>query len=389
MSLCQVSQHRTVNLSKGLASSGPARVGTLCRQSRTNSSQESPLPLGNGMFRAQVSLTEFTLRMTSKTDPTVQPSSMSAHQEASFMKRILSIALFFMATAGFAAAQITTPTTDVLGAHLKYGRGCAACHAPHSGAYGNGAAATADAGAGNIALWGEDVSSLYGHTIVTGKSEHGSYSETLPGSLTAGTADVAGVLMCLSCHDGNLASGAMMKNKVYEDLPATYGTRNNIPTLMGSDGGGSANYLNDHPVGTNAIMSCGGQYDWDCNISATGKVLMNGPKSTQFIVNYGFFVSPGVINNQPVVMCTTCHNQHLMNVVNVKNGVVITGSGPTGTVAGNSGLPAGTYATMFFLRGPYNPASGTAGSNQTAQFCRQCHGGEANEMAGSSATTTF
>jgi cytochrome c553 len=45
---------------------------------------------------------------------------------------------------------------------------------------------------------------------------------------------------------------------------------------------------------------------------------------------------------------------------------------------------------MFFLRAPYNPASTTAGSNQTAQFCRQCHGGEANEMNGGlTIPTTF
>jgi hypothetical protein len=44
---------------------------------------------------------------------------------------------------------------------------------------------------------------------------------------------------------------------------------------------------------------------------------------------------------------------------------------------------------MFFIRAPYNPASATVGSNQTAQFCRQCHGGESNEMAGGSAVTTF
>jgi hypothetical protein len=57
--------------------------------------------------------------------------------------------------------------------------------------------------------------------------------------------------------------------------------------------------------------------------------------------------------------------------------------------AKNSGLPAGTYATMFFLVGPYNPASTTPGSNQTAQFCRQCHGGEANESNNGTAVTTF
>ena len=44
------------------------------------------------------------------------------------------------------------------------------------------------------------------------------------------------MLMCLSCHDGNYAQGAMMKNKVYETLPSTYGTKNEIPTLLGNDG---------------------------------------------------------------------------------------------------------------------------------------------------------
>ena len=294
------------------------------------------------------------------------------------MKRNFLIAMMFVVTAGFASAQITTPTSDVLGAHLNYGRGCAACHAPHSGVYGNGNAKTADPSAGNMALWGEDAATLYGKTITTGQSEHGNYVEVLPTSLNAGTPDVAGVLMCLSCHDGNIAAGAMMKNQVYETLPATYGTRNTIPTLLGNDGTGLGNYLNDHPVGMNAIMTCGGAYDWDCTISGTGAVQMTGPNSSKFVTNYGFFVSPGISGGTtPVVMCTTCHNQHLMNVVKVTNGP-------------KSGLPSGIYATMFFIRAPYNPASTVAGSNQTAQFCRQCHGGEANEMNGGTAIpTTF
>jgi cytochrome c553 len=303
------------------------------------------------------------------------------------MKRIFSIALILAGAAGFAAAQITTPTTDVLGAHLNYGRGCAACHAPHSGAYGNGSAKTGDTTSGNIALWGEDVGSLYGQTFISGKSEHGSYSETLPSSLTAGTPDVAGVLMCLSCHDGNLATGAMMKNKVYETLPAGYGAAD-IPTLLGADKTTTGNYLNDHPVGLNAVMSCGGTYDWDCTIDAKGNVLMTGAGSSKFIQNYGFFVRPGKYQNQPVVMCTTCHNQHLMNVVNVTQGTFDPVT-KLPTAGMNTGLPSGTYATMFFVRAPYNPGSGTSGSNQTAQFCRQCHGGESNEMAGSTAGTIF
>ena len=51
----------------------------------------------------------------------------------------------------------------------------------------------------------------------------------------------------------------------------------------------------------------------------------------------------------------------------------------------NSGLPPGTYATTFFLRAPYNPNDTNPMSNQTAQFCRQCHADKSNEMNGSTA----
>ena len=294
------------------------------------------------------------------------------------MKKNFLVMLMFLAASSFAAAQITTPSTDVLGAHLNYGRGCTACHAPHSGAYGNGNAKTADATSGNIALWGEDVGSLVGKTITSGSTDGSTgYVDVLPAVSATATPDMAGLLMCLSCHDGNYATGAMMKNRVYETLPSTYGTQNFIPTLLGNDGTSQGNYLNDHPVGLQAVMSCGGPYGWDCTISATGAVQMTGPASKKFVADYGFFVSPGTYNNQPVVVCTTCHNQHLMNAVKVKSGA-------------KSGLPSGIYATMFFIRAPYNPASGTAGSNQTAQFCRQCHGGEANEMNGNlTIPTTF
>jgi hypothetical protein len=282
------------------------------------------------------------------------------------------ISLMILASAGFAAAQNYSPANDVLGAHLNYGRGCAACHAPHSGVYGNGNAKTADPTAGNVALWGEDVASLYGQTITSGG---GGFVETLPGSMAATTPDVSGLLTCLSCHDGNYATGAMMKNKVYETLPSTYGTYNNIPTLLGNDGTSVGNYLNDHPVGLNAAVGCGGQYNWDCTETA-GVISMNGPASSKFVQNYGFFVSLSAYNNTAVVTCTSCHNQHLMNVVKVTNGP-------------KSGLATGFYATMFFIRAPYNPADANPLTNQTAQFCRQCHGGESNEMNNGTAVTVF
>jgi hypothetical protein len=289
------------------------------------------------------------------------------------MKKVILVTLTILAFGMFAMAQLQNPTSDVLGAHLNYGRGCAACHAPHSGARGNGIT-TSDPGTGDIALWGQDVQPLFGKSYVTGQSEHGSYMLTLPSSWDGTNPVTTNTLTCLSCHDGNYATGAMMKNKVYETVPSTYAS-NNIPTLLGRDGNTGADYLNDHPVGLNAIVSCGGTYDWDCTISGNGSILP-GPKMLEYKANYGIFFSTKAYNNQPTVQCTTCHNQHLMNVVKVSSG--------------NSGQTPGNYATMFFVRGPYNPSSGTAGSNQTAQFCRGCHGGEANEMnGGDSIPTTF
>lgn len=287
------------------------------------------------------------------------------------MKRTVLAVLMVLVFAAFAMAQIGSPTSDVLGAHLNYGRGCAACHAPHSGAQGNGIATT-DTNTGNIALWGQDVAPLFGKSYITGQSEHGSYTLTLPGSWDGTNPVTANTLTCLSCHDGNYATGAMMKNAVYENVPGTYGSTA-IPTLLGGEGTGKGNYLNDHPVGLNAIVSCGGTYDWDCTIDANGNIVP-GPKMTEFKANYGIFVSTKAYANKPTVQCTTCHNQHLMNVVNVSSS--------------KSGLPAGIYKTMFFVRAPYNPASGTGGSNQTAQFCRTCHGGEANEMNGGDTIVT-
>ncbi len=293
------------------------------------------------------------------------------------MKKSVSVMLMILVAAAFAAGQIQSSTTDVLGAHLNYGRGCAGCHAPHSGAWGNGDNKSGDATAGTSILWGQDVGALYGKTIITG-STNGStgYVEVLPASMAAGTPDVNGLITCLSCHDGNYAKGAMMKDQIYETLPATYGSYNKIPTLLGANGDGAQSYLASHPVGLNATVSCGGQWNWDCT-NTNGKISMNGPNSSAFVNNYGFFVSLSSYNNTAIVTCTTCHNQHMMNVFSVTNGK-------------NTGLPSGKYATMFFINGPYNPASGTTGSNQTAQFCRQCHGGEANESNGSyNIPTTF
>jgi formate-dependent nitrite reductase cytochrome c552 subunit len=288
------------------------------------------------------------------------------------MKWFALFTAVLVAGSGVARCQVSNASVDVLGAHLNYGRGCAACHAPHSGAAGNGDTKTADAESGTNALWGEDVTGLYGKTIRTGGGE---FVETLPSDPSAGTPDVMGVLACLSCHDGNIASRTIMRNQVYEALPATYGKYNTIPTLLGDGSSPFGEPFNHHPVGLNVEIKCGGGDGWDCS-SSEGVIKMGGARSSLFVKNYGLFIKPGKYHDRAVVVCTTCHDPHLMNVVNVGPGT-------------RSGLPEGHYTTMFFLRGPYNPASMTRGNNQAAQFCRQCHAGESNEMNGGTEGTVF
>ena len=304
------------------------------------------------------------------------------------MKRNFALALMFLAAAGFASAQIYTPTQDILGAHLVGGRGCVACHTPHSGAFGNGQTPSKDvANTGSVALWGEDLSNILGHTLNTGG---GTYVDALPSSVTAGTADVMGVMLCLSCHDGSVATPAMMQGHTYETLATQQGFTGNPPTLLGNDGTGTGNYLNDHPVGPSATIGCNSAanpesgYNWDCTITSAG-LITPGPSMQAFIQNYGFFVSPAVVGGKPAVMCTTCHDQHSMNAV-----VVLAGATNRALSTGpKSGIPTGTYKSMFFVNGPYNPNTATSGSNQDAQFCRQCHGGESNEMHGGTVPTIF
>ena len=100
------------------------------------------------------------------------------------MKRLfLVLLLVVMASAMALAGPITqgahptssgapgavAPTVDVLGAHQNYGRGCAGCHAPHSGAWGEGGNAKSgtvtDAYSGVNALFGQDMGPLWGQTF--------------------------------------------------------------------------------------------------------------------------------------------------------------------------------------------------------------------------------
>jgi len=311
------------------------------------------------------------------------------------MKRIAVVLVLILAVTGYASAQITNNgVVDVLGAHNVYGRGCLACHAPHSGAAGNGVASSPNSG--DLALWGEDLSPFYGQTLTFGG---GSYSVSVPnygttpialsngisvaatGLPTSASDGTFVVAACLSCHDGNVAKVGMMHGTSVETVTIG-GSSFNPPTLLGAQGQPAYNYNNDHPVGPQAVVSCGGQYNWDCTVNANGSISFNGPNSSQFIANYFDVTKYGPISaivkvagtvvtssngitsfsSNSWVTCTTCHNQHNMQYF-------------------NAGSTVGYKPTHFFVRGWYDPGNSKT-SNSAAQFCRSCHGGESNESAG-------
>lgn len=307
------------------------------------------------------------------------------------MKKAILVALFALACAGLAMGQTWSSPIDVLGAHNNNGRGCAGCHSPHSGSYGSGHApkGAGVTDTGNDALWGQDASPLYGATLKFGDS--GKYVEVLPSTLTAGGTEVSGIMLCLSCHDGNVTYNNMMTNQSYEQrigyLTNTAYGASPIPTLLGNDGTTAGNYENDHPVGLNATISTTMN-----GLTWTGNsfTLVAGSPYAQFVANYGYpALAPGAhgaaygvtAGGQPYVVCTTCHNQHVMTVY------ASTANSPI------AGYGAGAYfATMFFINGPYNPNATPDPTGKTApsttQFCRQCHFSEANESNNTMGITT-
>ena len=307
------------------------------------------------------------------------------------MKKLLFLASLALLATSVAVAQNYQPTSDVLGAHQNGGRGCAGCHTPHSGAFGSGQK-TLDNTSGNEALWGQDMTPVYGKTFIFG-NESDAIGTVVTAATGWGDVEGKGLVMCLSCHDGNVTKTNMMAGVSYEQkmgiLPAVYGS-NPIPTLLGADGTTAGNYLNDHPVGKGTHIDMG---DWaDPLIGVTFQIQ---PAGSRHMVKTTVAAGKQYDNFQQVYssnslnaltsdgtnifpVCTTCHNQHIMNVA-------------TATIAGVTG----TYQSFFFVRDPYNPGAQTMGvavagvsqslAGSTTQFCRQCHFGDSNERNGAAA----
>jgi cytochrome c553 len=330
------------------------------------------------------------------------------------MKKTMLVIALVLFVAAFAAAQVYTlgngiTGVDKLGAHQNGGKGCVGCHAPHSGSSGNGGNAVTGGAqdkvnAGNYALWGQDLGPLYGYVLTQGDKVNGgaTYTTTLPAQseFFAQPEEISGVMMCLSCHDGNIAQGAMMTNKSYEQatglLPKGLYGPNAIPTLLGQDGTAAGNYYNDHPIGSQATLGAVGvasklQYvAAGCSFHGVASPCLKSAGTdanfTAFISHYGLpnitstghsspVALPTTNPNDAYLICITCHTPHSMYVASAN------ADAPIHT------LTKGTFPSYFFIAAPYNMGSnpGPTQASSATQFCRQCHysgAGGANEASG-------
>jgi len=332
------------------------------------------------------------------------------------MKKLALVVLFVALVGAMAMGQIVKgniayiPTVDVQGAHENGGRGCAGCHAPHSGGRGSGGGSIigqvqtgAGVAEGDTGLWGTDTAAIeagYGGTITF----TGSYPVTLTGLTWSSGSLYTGVATCLSCHDGNVSKGAMMSGQAYEqsfgllNFATNVGSNgqanavnlygpNPIPTLLGNDGGVAGDYANDHPVGLGANLGAVAS-------AALGNglvVTINGTKATisvtagttyaNFVTEYGYpaiasmaLPTGATSGNQLYVVCTTCHNQHVQNVYS-----------SAGHGYSKIALQAtGSFATIFYVNGPYNPGAPYDPTHvpSTNRFCLQCHFSHSSEYFG-------
>ena len=202
------------------------------------------------------------------------------------------------------------------------------------------------------------------------------YVEVQPAAIAGGSQEVTGILLCLSCHDGNLTPENMMQNWSYEHqmglLAETPYRDQKTLTLLEE----LQTPAREHPIGMSALITPGSGLVWS---NGAFSVIPKSPYA-QFVANYGWpslapqrrSSSYGVTNSgEPYALCTTCHDQHVRSVY---------ASGASSPIAGDGG--GKFYATFFFVNGPYNPKVdklANQDATSSAQFCRQCHFNDANE----------
>ena len=302
------------------------------------------------------------------------------------MRRTAIILFFVILMAAVALGQNPPlPSVNLLGAHDVGGRGCPICHISARGTsrFETPGAALAETAA---QPWGASTTPVFGETVALGD---GSRSiEVSPAAISTPDREVNGILTCVSCHDGNMVPPSMMAGQTFEQaiglLPKT-SRRQLVPTMVTSNNI-EGNDANDHPVGTSAVIASGQGLVWANNAFA----IVPGSPYARFVSNYGWpSLVPGRWSNpwgvnfagEPFLLCTTCHNQHVMAVY------ISSPSSPIGNDSGGN-----SYTTFFFVNGPYNPNLILARNPKTsssAQFCRQCHFELSNEANNTNSVPTI
>lgn len=280
------------------------------------------------------------------------------------LKKVLFVALVALFAVGIASAQQIGAGSDILGPHNVNGHGCASCHAPHSGAKGNGGVS---ADSGMSYLWGRDFYATtyqtYGWDINTPLNDvitvtAAGFGETDPLFHTAA---------CMSCHDGNQTQVVGMSGLSLETVEGG----KKVSTYLATDGD---SLKNDHPV--NVQYDPTFTFNWPGTVNATtGAITWTvTTQSTAFQTSYGrpfrLYAGNGTAGIGSYVECSTCHNPHSVNY-----------NRSTYQNVANTVKP-----TNFFVRGWYN--TDNAGSNSGAQFCRSCHYSKSNEYVNNTVPTT-
>ena len=275
-------------------------------------------------------------------------SSCVKYQEVlgPIMKKALFILFVMMFAVGMAVAQ--QYTGDILGVHNVNGHGCASCHAPHTGAKGNGGS---NAQSGENYLWGRDfVAGSY--TLNDGSTM------TVANTVFAATDPAFHTAACLSCHDGSVAI-AGMTGTTTEVVSGGF----HVPTYLND---GTESLKNDHPVDVPYDPTT--SFNWPGTVDSTNGVITwtATTASNAFQNNYGrpfrlYATASGREGFGSYVECSTCHNPHAENYSkSTYNGVKNT-----------------VKPSNFFVRGWYNTDNSASNSGQ--QFCRSCHYSKSNE----------
>lgn len=205
---------------------------------------------------------------------------------------------------------VNSPEARVLGVHNDGGRGCAGCHASHSGSLDPAAESE------NVALWGSATAPAYGLEVIVGAP--GYYVRVAAAKVASAGGDVTGILLCLSCRDGNVTPPDHDAEPVLFEQGWTSELRQAaIPTLLG-DGPLASEYSFEHPLGADATVSLGNGLGFAKGMFS----VVPGSPYAHFMENYGLPLmvagtrpfSFGVnAEGQPYLLCTTCHNQHVMS----------------------------------------------------------------------------